>query len=109
MDGVASYRLQMPRYFVTFKISESDQGSLARPIEGLTSLLRDTLLPSLEYLSTLRKQGQEIVGGYLHGQQSIVLIMEAESEERVFEILEEMPGWDTTNTEVAQLHILEDL
>jgi hypothetical protein len=99
----------MPRYFVTMKLSGADQGGLVRPIEGLTSRLRDALLPSLEYLSALRMQGREVIGGYLSGPQSVVVIMEAESEEQVYEILENLPGWDRANTEVGRLHILEDL
>ncbi len=100
----------MPRYFVTMNISEADPGDPALPLKGLTAILREAILPTLESLLDLKeKEGKEVIGGYLTGQQSIVLIMEADSEEEVHELLEELPVWDKANTEVARLRDLEDL
>ncbi len=99
----------MPRYFVTMKIAEADQGGPALRLDGLTAVLREAILPTLESLVDLQERGKDVLGGYLSGQQSVVVILEADSEEEVYEILEGLPAWDKTNTEVARLRLLEEL
>jgi hypothetical protein len=73
--------------------------------------MRSTLPPSLESILALKAQGKVVAGGYPSGpKQSLILIMEAESEE-VFETLRALPCWPDVEdkTEVARLHVLEEL
>jgi hypothetical protein len=104
------HRSQMALYFVTMKVSEPDPDDPVLPLEGLTAVLRKAVLPTLEALLDLKQRmGKEVLGGYLSGQQSVVLIMEADSEEEVYEVLEGLPVWAKANTEVARLRFVEDL
>jgi hypothetical protein len=87
------HRSHMGRYFVTMKISEADSGNPALLLEGLTAVLREASVPTLESLLDLKaQQSREVIGGYLSGRQSVVLIMEADSEEQVFEVLKKLPA-----------------
>ncbi len=102
----------MAQYLVTLDLPEASGPNEPLPsIEKLVSLMRSTLLPSLESLLTLKAQGKVVAGGYPSGpRQSLMLIMEAESEEEVFETLQSLPCWnEVVNTEVARLHVLEEL
>ncbi len=70
---------------------------------------RETILPTLEALSALKERGVVLDGGYPSGKRSIMLIVEADSEERVREMLEGVPGWEAETTEVSRLHTLDEL
>jgi hypothetical protein len=70
---------------------------------------REAVLPTFESLLDLKEQGNAVVGGYLGGQQSVVVILEAGSEEEVYEILERLPVWDKVSIKVARLRVLEEL
>jgi hypothetical protein len=103
----------MAQYLVSMDLPEATGPSEALPsIEGVVRLMRTTLLPSLESLLALKARGKVVAGGYPSGQkQSLVLVLEAESEEEVFETLRALPCWTDVEdkTEVAQLHVLEEL
>ena len=53
----------------------------AAPIEGLLGNVRETLLPTLQALSDLEERGVVLDGGYPSGKRSIMLVVEADSEE----------------------------
>ena len=76
-------------------------------------LMRSTLLRSLEALLALKARGKVVAGGFPSGRkQSLMLIMEAESEEEeVVETLQSLPCWNevVNPPEVTRLHILEEL
>jgi hypothetical protein len=57
----------------------------------------------------LKAQGRVLAGGYPSGQRSIVLIVEADSEEEVLGMLERVPCWDASATDVARLHAFEEI
>ncbi len=103
----------MAQYLVSVDLPEAAGPYEPLPsIERVVSLMRSTLLPSLEALLALKARGKVVAGGYPSGpRQSLILIMEAESEEEVFETLRSLPCWPDVrnNTEVARLHILEEL
>ena len=105
------HRPRMALYFVTMKISEPpDPGAAPLTLERLTNLLREAIVPTLETLLDLKEQrGKEILGGYLEGQQSMVLIMQADSEEEVQEVLEGLPVRRESDVEVSRLRFVEDL
>jgi len=102
----------MAQYLVSMDLPEASGPDEPLPsIEGVVDLMRSTLLPSLESLLALKTRGKVVAGGYPSGpRQSLILIMEAESKEEVFETLQSLPCWnDVVNTEVARLHVLEEL
>ncbi len=102
----------MAQYLVSMDLPETSGPNEPLPsIEGVVDLMRSTLLPSLESLLALKTRGKVVAGGYPSGpRQSLILIMEAESKDEVFETLQSLPCWnDVVNTEVARLHVLEEL
>jgi hypothetical protein len=102
----------MAHYLVSLDLPEAADPNESLPsIERVVGLMRSTLLPSLESLLALKAQGKVVAGGYPSGRgQSLMLIMEAESEEEVLETLQSLPCWnEVVNTEVARLHVLEEL
>jgi hypothetical protein len=99
----------MPQYLVTMDLPEAEPDGPLPSIEGLLGTIRKTVLPSLEALTALKAQGRVLAGGYPSGQRSIMLIVEADSEEGVLGMLERVPCWDVSATDVARLHALEDL
>ena len=99
----------MAQYLVTMDLPEAEPDGPLPSIEGLLGTIRKTVLPSLEALSALKAQGRVVAGGYPSGRRSIMLIVEADSEEGVLEMLGRVPCWDASATDVARLHAFEDL
>ncbi|MDQ3639559.1 MAG: hypothetical protein M3426_16550 [Actinomycetota bacterium] len=98
----------MAQYLVTMDLPEAEPDGPLPSIEGLVGTIRKTILPSLEALSALKAQGRVLAGGYPSGQRSIMLIVEADSEERVLGMLQRVPCWDLSATDVARLYALEE-
>ena len=101
--------MPVAKYLVPMDLPEAEPDGALPSIEGLLGTVRETILPSLEALSALKAQGRVLAGGYPSGQRSIMLIVEADSEEGVREMLGRVPCWDASATEVARLHAFEDL
>jgi hypothetical protein len=102
----------MAQYLVSMDLPEAAGPNETLPsLERVVGLMRSTLLPSLESLLALKARGKVVAGGYPSGrEQSLILIMEAESEEEVHETLQSLPCWnDVENKEVRRLHLLEEL
>lgn len=99
----------MAQYLVTMDLPEAEPDGSLPSIEGLLGTIRETVLPSLEALTALKAQGRVLAGGYPSGRRSIMLIVEADSEEGVLGMLERVPCWDLSATDVARLHAFEDL
>jgi hypothetical protein len=99
----------MPQYLVTMDLPETEPDGSLPSIEGLLGTIRKTVLPSLEALTALKAQGRVLAGGYPSGQRSIMLIVEADSEEGVRGMLERVPCWDVSATDVARLHAFEEI
>jgi Muconolactone delta-isomerase len=79
----------MALYFVTMDIEHGAAPSL--PVGRLARIVREAILPSVEALVPLQAQGRLVTGGYLVGQRTIVFVFEADSEEEVRGVLEELP------------------
>ena len=102
----------MAHYLVSMDFPEATgPGDSLPSIEKVVGLMRKILLPSLESLLALKAQGKVVAGGYPSGpKQSLILIMEAESEDEVLETLQTLPCWnDAVTKEVAPLRVLEEL
>ncbi len=100
----------MPRYLVKMDLPfEAEPNGQLPSVEGLVDTIRQTLLPTLEALSALKERGVVLDGGYPSGKRSIMLIVEAGSEERALKMIEGVPGCEAETTEVTRLHTLEEL
>ncbi len=99
----------MAQYLVTMDLPEGEPNGPLPALEALVGTIRETILPSLEALIALKAKGKVLAAGYPSGQRSIMLIVEADSEERVLEMLERVPCWDASATDVARLHAFEEI
>ena len=98
--------IAIAQYFVTMDIEEADP---LLPVDQLARIVREAILPSLEALVPLTAQGRVVTGGYPIGDNFMVFVVEADSEEEVQEVLEGLSLSGVARTNVRRLHTLEDL
>ena len=96
----------MPQYIVTMNLLKADP---LLSIDQLTDIVTDKILPSLEALKDLQSKGRVLAGGHPVGQRYVVLFMEAESEEKVHELLGGLPLSELGDTTVTELKSFEEL
>ena len=97
----------MPIYLVSMNLRRTDP---LLPIDQLTELVRDAILPSVEALTRLQAQGKVVSGGYpIGGRPAIVLLVDANSERELYEILEGLPLWEQVEVEARRMQGLEEL
>ena len=96
----------MPQYIVTMDIHRADP---LLPIDQLAGVIREAVLPSVERLMELKAQRKVVTGGYPVGQRAIVFIIETDSEEELYEILEDMPLSEVAKARVTELKSFEEL
>jgi muconolactone delta-isomerase len=96
----------MPQYMVKMDISRADP---LLPIDQLVGVIREAVLPSVETLIALKARGKIVTGGYPIGQGAIVFIVEADSENELYEILKGLPLSEVAETNVTPLQSFEDL
>jgi muconolactone delta-isomerase len=96
----------MPQYQVTMNLVKADP---LLDIGQLTEMVTEAILPSLEALKDLQSKGKVLAGGHPVGQRYVVLFMEAESEDEVHELLEDLPLSDLGDTLVTELKSFEEL
>jgi hypothetical protein len=99
----------MPHFLVTMNISDAGPGAALRSVKGLAGVSRESIVSSHKALLALRAQHKGVIGAYLSDLRSLVIIMDTESEEQVYEVLENLPVWGWMTTEVARLRVLEEL
>ena len=93
-------------YLVTMNLTRTDP---LLPVDQLTQLIRGAILPSVESLTQLQAQGKVVAGGYPIGRPAIVLLVDAHSEEELYEILEALPLWEQVEVEARQMQGFEEL
>jgi hypothetical protein len=97
----------MPMYLVSMNLRRADP---LLPLDKLTELVRDTIIPSVEALTRLQAQGKVVSGGYpIGGQPVIVLLVEADSKKELYEILEGLPLWEEVEVEAKRMWALDEL
>jgi muconolactone delta-isomerase len=96
----------MPQYQVTMNLNKADP---LLHIGQLTEIVTQAILPSLEALQDLQSKGKVLAGGHPVGQHYIIMYMEAESEEEVRELLEDLPLSELGDTFVTELTSFEEL
>lgn len=79
-------------------------------MDQLTELVRGTILPSVEALTRLQAQGKVLSGGYpVGGRPIIVLLVDANTETELYEILEGLPFWEEVEVEAKRMWALDEL
>ena len=97
----------MPLYLVSMNLRRADP---LLPVDQLTEFVRAAVLPSVEALTRLQKQGKVVSGGYpIGGRPAVVLLVEANSEKELYEILEGLPLWEQVEVESRRMQGLEEL
>jgi muconolactone delta-isomerase len=88
------------QYLVTMDIQTADP---LLPIDGLVEVVREAILPSLEALTNLKARGKVVTGGYPEGERFLVMVVEADSEEELQEVLDELPLSDVAKVKATPL------
>ena len=96
----------MSQYLVTMNLVKADP---LIDLGRLTEMVTEAIVPSLEALKELQAEGKVLAGGHPIGQRYVVLFMEAQSEDEVRELLEELPLSELGETQVAELKSFEEL
>jgi hypothetical protein len=96
----------MSQYLVTMNLVKADP---LIDLGRLTEMVTEAIVPSLEALKELQSEGKVLAGGHPVGQRYVVLFMEAESEDEVRGLLEELPLSELGETQVAELKSFEEL
>ncbi len=96
----------MAQYLVTMDIETADP---LLPIDELVRVVRQSILPSLEALRDLQARGKVVTGGYPIGDRFMVFVVEADSEEHLREMLEDVPLSGMAKTKVRLLQSLDAL
>jgi muconolactone delta-isomerase len=98
----------MALYFVTMDLEPDAYPQL--PVGGLARLVREAILPSVEALLPLKAEGKLVTGGYLLGEETMVFVFEADSEEEVHELLEGLPlSGATKKPEIKRMQDLGEM
>jgi muconolactone delta-isomerase len=96
----------MALYLAKMNLKRSDP---LLPVDQLTQFIRSAVLPSVESLTRLQAQGKVVYGGYPVGRPAIVLLVDAHSEEELYEILESLPLWEQVEVEITRMQGFEEL
>jgi muconolactone delta-isomerase len=90
----------IPLYLVEMNLTRTDP---LLPVDQLTELIKGAILPSVESLTKLQAQGKVVSGGYPIGRPAIVLLVDTQSEEELYEILKGLPLWEQTEAEITPM------
>jgi muconolactone delta-isomerase len=96
----------MALYFVTMDMKPVDP---RLPVDRLANIVRVAILPSVEALIPLGDQGKLVTGGYLVGERSMVFVFEADSEDEVREVLDDMPLSGVATADVKHMRALGEM
>lgn len=91
-------------YLVLMKMLDTGYGDTDKE---KTAILKDKMIPSLNMLIDLEKQGM-VSGGFFEGQRSASLIVSAEDNEKLDQMLNALPLFDIFEIEVIVLEGLKE-
>jgi muconolactone delta-isomerase len=97
----------MALYFVTMDLQPDVEPRLS--VNQLASVIREAILPTVEALLPLRTEGGLVTGGYLVGERTMVFVFEADSEEEVREVLEDLPLSGVVTPNIKPMRSLGDM
>jgi muconolactone delta-isomerase len=98
---------KMALYFVTMDLEPDAMPRLS--VGRLASILRAAISPYVETLLPLREDERLLAGGYLVGEGQMVFVFEADSEEEVRGVLEDLPLSEVATTTVRPMRALGEL
>ena len=93
------------RYLVT--LENIEVGPLLPP-EQVIGVIRRAVLPSLEALVRMESEGKILGGGHPVGERGAAFIVEADSNEELDGLLQDLPGWGVVKTKVTPLQRFEN-
>ncbi len=93
------------RYFVKGEFIEP--GALL-PQEQFVQMLENIIIPSLEAVAKLESENKILAAGLLTGARAGVFILEAQSNEEVTELLQNLPFWGLLKWKVVPLDSFEN-
>ena len=97
----------MALYFVTMEVEKPADPRL--PLHRLANIVREAILPSVKALIPLSTQGRLVTGGYLVGEGPMVFVFEADSEEEVRKMLEDLPSSGVATAKVSRMRALGEM
>jgi muconolactone delta-isomerase len=97
----------MALYFVTMDVEKPADPRL--PVHRLANIVREAILPTVEALIAQGTQGRLVTGGYLVGEGQMVFVFEADSEEEVRKMLEELPLSGVATPKVRRMRALGEM
>ncbi len=93
------------RYLVT--MDYVDPGPLL-PLQGLVDMVKGAIIPGFEALLRLESEGKILAAGTPVGGRAIAFIAEADSNNELHNMLEDLPLWGVLKTTVTPLQTIED-
>jgi muconolactone delta-isomerase len=93
-------RTIVTQYLVTMDIQTADP---LLPIDRLVEVVSEAILPSLKTLADLKARGKVVTGGYPEGERFLVMVVEADSEEELREVLDGLPLSDVAKVKATPL------
>jgi hypothetical protein len=75
----------------------------------LARIVREAILPSVETLIPLQVQGRLVTGGYLVGERTMVFVFEADTEEEVCRVLEDLPLSGVATPHIMRMRALGEM
>ena len=97
----------MALYFVTMDVRPDAMPGLTAG--RLASILRAAIFPYVKTLLPLQEDERLLAGGYLVGEGTLVFVFEADSEEEVRRVLEDLPLSEAATTTVRPMRALGEL
>ncbi len=91
-------------YMVMMKLREEGYGGSS---EESLSIIDQAVLPSLQMLKDLEKKGK-VMGGFFNAQRSGAMMVQAEDDDELDEILVNLPVWGIFDFEVVNLESFQD-
>jgi hypothetical protein len=98
---------KMAHYFVSMDLEPDAHPRL--PTDGLARIVREAILPSVEALIPLRAARKLVTGGYLLGERTMVFVFEADSEEEVRQMLDELPLSRVAKADIRRMRSLGEM
>jgi len=98
---------KMAHYFVTMDLEPDAYPQL--PTDGLAKIVREAILPSVEALVPLSAARKLVTGGYLVGERAMVFVFEADSEEEVRQMLDELPLSRVAKPDIRRMRSLGEM
>lgn len=79
------------------------------PPQQMAELMEQTIIPSIDAVVKLEEEKKILAGGGLVGKRAGVVIIEADSNEELDQIITNLPFWGLMKVEVTPLHSFSEV